>query len=256
MSAPFPPIPTGSGRHPVIMVAIAATDLAAAVAFYRAVFGWPLATVSPELASAAPSSGPMVTIRGGTPAGFQGVVPFIGVPDVATALSAVTTDGATVERAPWQAPMIGTLARFTDPFGTVYGLATLPDGLPAPAHVPAPFGDAPRPPAATVCSLEMHAGDLDGAARFAGSHWGWGTLPTMPQYLMFDAGAGIGGVLQSHTPASRGVAYIYTNDVRATLDASDAAGGKRMGDAMAMPGMATFGYFSDPSGTMLGLMGR
>jgi predicted enzyme related to lactoylglutathione lyase len=62
-------------------------------------------------------------------------------------------------------------------------------------------------------------------------------------------------VIQSHTPATRGVAYIYATDVAATLTAIDAAGGKRMGDAMAMPGMATFGYFTDPSGTVVGLIG-
>ena len=113
-----------------------------------------------------------------------------------------------VERAPWPMPMVGTLARFTDPSGTVYGLATSPSAAPLP-HVPAPFGDAPKPPHGTVCSLEMHAGDLEAAARFFGSQFGWGTLPTMPQFLMFDAGAGIGGVFQSHTPASRGVVYRY-----------------------------------------------
>jgi predicted enzyme related to lactoylglutathione lyase len=240
------------------MVAIAATELAASAAFYRSVFGWPLVTVSPELASAALPSGPVVTLRGNTPSGFQGVVPFIAVPSVEAALKQVTSAGAAVERAPWQAPMMGTLARFTDPFGTVYGLASVPAGAPpAPyaQHVPAPFGDAPRPPSATVCSLELHAGDLEAAARFVAVHWGWGTMPSMPPYLMFDAGAGIGGVFQSHSPASRGVAYVFAPDVRATLDAIDAAGGQRMGDAMAMPGMATFGYFSDPSGTMLGLIG-
>ena len=65
----------------------------------------------------------------------------------------------------------------------------------------------------------------------------------------------MGGVFQSHTPALRGVAYLYSSNVSATLSAIDAAGGKRMGDPMAMPGMATFGYFTDPSGTTMGLIG-
>jgi predicted enzyme related to lactoylglutathione lyase len=72
---------------------------------------------------------------------------------------------------------------------------------------------------------------------------------------MFDAGAGIGGVFQSHTPTTAGLAYIAVADVTATLTAIDAAGGKRLGDPMAMPGMATFGYFTDPSGTTMGLLG-
>ncbi len=254
MGTALPPIPKGNGQHPVVMAAIAANDLAASTAFYRTVFGWPLMQVSPDIASAALPAGPMVTLRAKTPDGFQGVVPFIAVANVEAALQQVVGAGATIERAPWQAPMIGTLARFTDPSGTIYGLASPTAGAPIP-HVPAPFGDAPKPPTGAVCSLEMHAGDLDAAAQFFGSQFGWGTFPTMPQYLMFDAGAGIGGVFQSHTPASRGVAYIYAASVAGTLDAIDAAGGKRMGEAMAMPGMATFGYFSDPSGTMMGLIG-
>jgi predicted enzyme related to lactoylglutathione lyase len=237
------------------MVVIAAAKFDASVAFYRAVFGWQLAAISDTLAVAALASGPIVTLRGDTPAGYQGVVPFISVTDVPVAMQEAIAAGATVERAPWHTPMTGTLARFTDPSSTIYGLSSMPDGHAATPHVPAPFGDAPRPPDSTVCSLEMYAGDLASQATFVRDLWGWSTRDTMPKYLMFDAGAGIGGVFQSHTPASRGVAYIYASDVRATLDAIDAAGGARMGEAMAMPGMATFGYFGDPSGTMLGLIG-
>lgn len=254
MGSSLPPIPTGNGQHPILMVVIAANDLAASTAFYRTVFGWSLMSVAPDLASAALASGPAVTLRAGTPAGFQGVVPFIAVPDVDAALQQAIGGGAALERAPWQAPMMGTFARITDPAGTVYGLASAPAGH-APPHVPAPFGDAPKPPNGTVCSLEMHAGNLEVAAQFFGTQFGWATLPTMPQFLMFDAGAGIGGVFQSHTPATRGVAYLYADSVSDTLAAVDAAGGKRLGDPMAMPGMATFGYFTDPSGTTMGLIG-
>jgi uncharacterized protein len=244
----------GSGRHPVIMITIAASDLAASTEFYRRVFHWPFAAISPELASAAPPGGPMVTLRANDATSAQGVVPFIAVDNLAGAIDTVIAEGGSLERAPGNAPMVGMLARVTDPSGTVYGLATAPPGF-APAHTPAPFGDAPKPLADTVCSLEMHAAPLDTAAHFFRAIFGWETQPTMPQYLMFDAGAGIGGVFQSHTPASRGVAYIYAPDVRATLAQITAAGGQPMGEAMTMPGMATFGYFGDPSGTMMGLIG-
>ncbi|MCC6929281.1 MAG: VOC family protein [Gemmatimonadaceae bacterium] len=253
MGSALPPIPKGTGQHPIAMITIAANDFAASTAFYHAVFGWQLMTITADIAATALASGPAVTLRAKTPDGFQGVVPFIAVADVPAALQQVVAAGGAVERAPWAMPMAGTLARFTDPAGTVYGLASAPS--PAPPHIPAPFGDARRPPNGTVCTLEMHAGDLDVAARFFGAQFGWGTLPTMPQYLMFDAGAGIGGVFQSHTPATRGLAYLYAADVTATLAAIEAAGGKRMGEPMAIPGMATFGYFTDPSGTAMGLIG-
>ena len=77
----------------------------------------------------------------------------------------------------------------------------------------------------------------------------------MPQYLAFDPGAGIGGVFQSHTPSLPAVAYIYVTDVAAKLAEIDAAGGKRMCEPMAMPGLGCFGYFTDPSGTSMGLIG-
>jgi predicted enzyme related to lactoylglutathione lyase len=254
MGAAMPPIPKGNGQHPVIMVSIAANALDASVAFYRTIFNWPIASVGADLAAATPAAGPMVTFRAGLPSGYQGAVPFIGVDIVEQALAQMVQGGGAIERAPWTAPMLGTLARFSDPAGTMYGLAQLTSGA-VPPHIPAPFGDAPRPPHGALCSLEMHAGDLDRAAHFFGTEFGWGTLPTMPQYCMFDPGAGIGGVFQSHTPVARGLAYIYANDVSATLTAIEAAGGRAMGEPMAMPGMATFGYFTDPSGTALGLIG-
>ena len=254
MGTGMPAVPPGTGEHPVLMIVLSANDLAASSAFYSTVFGWQLHKLSPELATAALTSGPVVTLRANNPEGFQGMVPFIGTRNVAATMDAVVHAGGGVERAPWSVPMMGTLARVTDPAGTIYGLA---DALPPGAipRIPIPFGDAPKPPDGTVCSLEMHAGDLDVAARFFGEHFGWGTQAMMPQFLTFDPGAGVGGVFQSHTPALRGVAYLYSTNVSATLAAIDAAGGKRLGDPMAMPGMATFGYFTDPSGTTMGLIG-
>jgi hypothetical protein len=252
MTAPTP-APLGPGAHPINSIAVAANDLAASRAFYSTVFGWKFFDVSPEIATTALASGPAVTLRAGTPPGFQGVVPFLAVPNVEQALSRIAAAGGATEHEPWQVPMAGTLARFTDPAGTIYGLmGAMPAPLPP---IPAPFGDAPRPPANTVCSLEMHAGDLDVAGRFFGDVFGWGTQAMMPQFLTFHPGAGIGGVFQSHTAAARGVAYIYVDDVEGSVAAIERAGGTRMGDPMRMPGLACFGYFRDPSGTMMGLMG-
>ncbi len=168
-------------------------------------------------------------------------------------LNTVVASGGAVERAPWTIPMMGTLARFTDPSGTVYGLtdALALGGSP---RVPMPFGTNPKPAAGAICSLEMYASS-EKSANFFHTLFGWGTLPTMPAYVAFDPGAGIGGVFQSHTPALPAVAYIYSSDVNASLTVIEAAGGARLGDAMSMPGMGTFGYFKDPSGSSMGLIG-
>jgi predicted enzyme related to lactoylglutathione lyase len=246
--------PRGSGAHPVVMVSVFAPELAASTAFYGAVFGWRAQPLTSSLTAMMVPAGPSIVLRSGD-AVTQGVVPFIGVPDVAAALQRIEASGGATERAPWSMPMAGTLARFRDASGTVYGLTSAIAPAPMP-HVPMPFGDNPRPPVHSVCSLEMYAADGMAAGAFFGEQFGWGFAETMPAYVGFDAGAGIGGVFQSHTPVAPSMAYVFVDDVSATLNAIDANGGRRMGDAMAMPGMATFGYFTDPSGTGMGLIGR
>ena len=249
----LPQAPPGSGQHPVALVVISANDLVASGAFYTRVFGWPMMKMSAELLVANVTAGPMIALRSNVPAGFPGIVPYVRVPDVDAMLEHVIAAGATLERARWTMPMMGTMARFADASGTIYGLTTAvsPTGTP---HVPMPFGTNPKPPANSICSLEMYARS-DVSPQFFTECFGWNTLPTMPAYVAFDVGAGIGGVFQSHTPALPAVAYIYVADVAAALVAIDAAGGKRQGDAMHMPGMGTFGYFTDPSGTTMAMIG-
>ena len=251
MTMPQPP--AGNGKHPVVLVVITAKDLAASSAFYASVFGWQMMKMSVELTAVSATAGPMIALRAGMPDGFPGVVPFIGVTDVDDMLKQVIAAGGAVERASWKIPMMGTLARFKDLAGTIYGLtnAVSPTGSPP---VPMPFGTNPKPPAGTICSLEMYSAG-DATPQFFHDVFGWGTLPTMPAFVAFDPGAGIGGVFQSHTPSLPAVAYIYVNDVATTLSAIDAAGGARLGDPMSMPGMGTFGYFKDPSGSSVGLIG-
>lgn len=249
----LPQAPAGNGKHPVVLTVISANDLAASSAFYASLFGWQVMKMSAELTAISATAGPMIALRAGMPDGFPGVVPFIGVTNVDAMLEQVVAAGGAVERASWKIPMMGTLARFKDVAGTIYGLtnAVSPTGSP---HVPMPFGTNPKPPAGAICSLEMYSSG-DGTPQFFHDVFGWGTLPTMPAFVAFDPGAGIGGVFQSHTPALTAVAYIYVDDVATMLMAIGAAGGTRLGDAMSMPGMGTFGYFKDPSGSSMGLIG-
>lgn len=251
MEMPSPP--PGSGQHPIVLVVITANELAASSAFYASVFGWQMQKMSDELVAVSTPAGPTAALRANLPADFPGMVPYLGVRDVDGMMGRVVDAGASVERASWRVPMLGTLARFRDVSDTIYGVTdTLaPNGSPS---MPMPFGGNPKPPAGAICSVEMYAKD-DASPRFFRDVFGWGTLPTMPQYVAFDPGAGIGGVFQSHTPALPAVAYIYVADVGDTLIQLEAAGGKRQGNPMAMPGMGTFGYFTDPSGTTMGLIG-
>jgi predicted enzyme related to lactoylglutathione lyase len=254
MGFELPRVPEGSGQHPIALVVISAKDLAASSAFYSQVFGWQIQPMSAELASFVGAAGPTGALRAKVPAGFPGMVPYIGVPDVDAMLQRLVAAGGTIERVAWSIPMVGKLARFKDPAGTIYGLtdAITPGGAP---RIPIPMGSNPKPPAGAICSLEMYAAEEAATATFFGSLFGWGTLATMPQYMAFDPGAGVGGVFQSHTPAMPALAYIYATDVGAKLAEIEAAGGKRIGEPMRMPGAGCFGYFKDPSDTNIGLIG-
>ncbi|MEO5617492.1 MAG: VOC family protein [Candidatus Eisenbacteria bacterium] len=254
MGVEMPEVPAGGGKHPIPIVAIAANDLAASAAFYSKLFAWKIVPFSSELTTAVTPAGPSVSLLSNVPEGFQGTVPFIGVPDVSAALDRVAAAGGSIERAAWDVPPVGRFARFKDTSGTIYGFtdAVPPGGLP---RLRVPFGSNPKPPAGAICSLEMHASDGAAAARFFGGLFDWGTMEMMPEYMGFDPGAGVAGVFQSHTPAIPALAYLYVADVGAKLAEIDAAGGKRTADPMPLPGVATFGYFTDPSGTNMGLLG-
>ncbi|HEX7878471.1 MAG TPA: VOC family protein [Candidatus Eisenbacteria bacterium] len=254
MTSEMPTMPAGSGQHPVTLVVISANRLDESTGFYSSLFGWKMQPLSGELTAIITPDGPAAALRTRVPAGFPGIVPYLRVSDVEAAMARVVAAGATVERAPWNVAPVGTLARFKDASGTIYGVTNGMAGRPTPA-IPVPFGDNPKPLPGSICSLEMYAADGAAAAAFFGEQFGWGSAAMMPQYMSFNPGAGISGVFQSHTPALPAVAYIYVSDVHATIAAIEAAGGKRVGDPMAMPGMATFGYFTDASGTSMGLIG-
>jgi predicted enzyme related to lactoylglutathione lyase len=253
MTIEMPAIPKGNGEHPIALVVISANRPAASSGFYSRLFGWQLQPMSGDLTGVVPPAGPMTVLQSNIPPGFPGMVPFIRVPDVDATLARLVAAGGTIERATWSLPKIGKLARFKDVAGTIYGLtdAVAPGGTP---YIPMPIGSNPKPPAGAICSLEMYAAD-EGVADFFGDVFGWGTLATMDHYTAFDAGAGVGGIFQSHTPSLPALAYIYVADVEAKLGEIDAAGGKPLGEPMRMPGAGCFGYFRDPSDTSMGLIG-
>jgi predicted enzyme related to lactoylglutathione lyase len=254
MGFEMPKIPEGSGKHPIALVVVSANNADASSTFYSKLFGWQLHPMSAELTGFVSPAGPSGALRSNVPTGFPGMVPYIAVLDVDAMLTRVVAAGGAIEKPSWSVPMIGRLARFKDPAGTIYGLtgSALLGGLP---RIPMPVGSNPKPPSGAICHVEMYAADGAVAARFFGELFGWGTLATMPQYMAFDPGAGAGGIFQSHTPSMPAVAYIYTTDVDAKLAEIEEAGGQRMGEPLRMPGAGCFGYFQDPSHTSMGLIG-
>src|SRR4051812_32969164 len=173
MSFEIPKVPAGSGRHPIAMVVISANHLEASKKFYASLFGWEFQTLGPELQAFGAAAGPGGALRSNIPAGFPGMVPYISVDDVDVALKMVTHAGGSIEKATFNVPGAGRLARFKDSSGTIYGLTGSP--VLAMPSMPMPFGSNPKPPAGAICSIEMYAADHDGATRFFGEMFGWGT---------------------------------------------------------------------------------
>ncbi len=250
-----PQAPRGSGVHPISWVEIRARNLPAAAEFYGAVFGWELQAFGDTY---------MMYYRDGIlgmgfSAGWKDILPdsliYISVPDIDDAVAKVEQRGGElIEPKQPIGPDMPNSAIIRNAEGVHVGLF---DGPKSPQpYVPAPWS-APEPVAAnSICSVEIHGGtDLAAAEKFYGGLFGWGTVAMGPQYMMYDPGAGVGGVFQAHTPQAPVMIYIYVDDVLATLEKIKASGGKQIGEAAAMPGMGMFGYFSDPNGVVLGLIG-
>jgi len=249
----IPTAPRGTGAHPVALTTISSGDLPRSRDFYARLFGWEMMPLSPEVCGAATPGGQSAALRANNPAGFPAMVPYLFAPDVDKAVAAAVAVGGVVQKPKWKVPMVGAMARVTAPGGTLVGFVDSAEMRPA-AALPFPLGPGAKPPPGTICSLELYARDFAQTSKFFGA-LGWGTRETMPQFLAFDAGAGMPGVFQSHTPALPAVAYIYAADVAGKLKEIEGAGGKRMAEPMSMPGMGSFGYFTDCTGTAMGLIG-
>lgn len=241
-------------HHPISVVVLPARDFEASRRFYNAAFGWRMRRLTESVAVSFVPTGPAVVLRRYDAGDESPTVPLLQVADVEQALADVLARGGTRVADPYEVPLGGRIVRFADPSGTVYGLTSnIPPG--AVPQVPIPVGANPRPADGTVCSIEMHAGDLDATAAFFANAFGWRAIPTLPHSTAFDPGAGITGIWQSHTPSTRALPYIYVASVEQALRDVEQAGGVRRGAPTVVPGMATFGYFTDPSGTPMGVMG-
>ena len=251
-NSPIPTAPKGAGTHGIGWIEIRANNLEASGMFYQEVFGWEIESFTPaykvfKVAAGGPNGG----LRGASPAGTPACTPYIFASDVAMAQTQVVAAGGKKLTEPENIGG-GWIGHFAAPNGVIYGLADSPIHQP---HIPAPFGAGPKPGVNSLCSLEMYGGpDLAATGQFFQDLFGWASFDSMPGYRMFDAGVSIGGVFQGHTPGTTSIAYIYVSDVAAKLTEIEDAGGKRMGEPMGMPGV-TFGYFTDPSGTAMGLIG-
>ncbi|MCX4744392.1 VOC family protein [Kitasatospora sp. NBC_01287] len=146
---------------------LGAPDVAAAVAFYGAVFGWEAQSFGEE------AEGYAVLRVGGRAVGAVGRLTeagarsawtvYFNTPDAGAAAEAVLDAGGTVRLPPTDAGKEGRLAQFTDPQGgrfAVWQPGTMP-GM--------ELTDEPG----SLCWAELYTTDAAAAKRFYGGLFGW-----------------------------------------------------------------------------------
>ncbi len=109
-----------------------------------------------------------------------------------------------------------------------------------------------------IIHVELTSADLDRAAAFYGTAFGWTTeaSPFVGGYLVASTGAGDGidaAVMSRDYQQQAAIAWIDVDDLDATLTAVTDAGGTAAGDPRELPGVGWLAYVRDPDGTLLGL---
>lgn len=108
-----------------------------------------------------------------------------------------------------------------------------------------------------VVHIEFSAQDREATGKFYSDLFGW-EVAQMPEmnYATFDTGNNVGGgfnPVNENNPAGTVLVYIGTDDIDASLAKAESLGGKIVTPKTEIPGTGWFGFFSDPTGNMVGL---
>lgn len=108
-----------------------------------------------------------------------------------------------------------------------------------------------------IVHVEISAKDRKALSKFYADVFGWEMEHAdQMNYTTFKAGDGIGGgfnPVNEQNPAGTVTVYIETEDVTASLNSVQKAGGTILVPESEIPGMGKFGMFRDPQGNMIGL---
>lgn len=107
----------------------------------------------------------------------------------------------------------------------------------------------------------INADDVDRAKAFYETLFGWSFTPWGPPdfYQIRGTTPGVLGALHERrelVPGQRTIAFEPTfavDDIRATLDAAAANGGRVAMEPYRIPGVGEIGYFVDPEGNLVGV---
>ncbi len=107
-----------------------------------------------------------------------------------------------------------------------------------------------------IVHFEFMCNDVAKAKEFYGKVFEWGfedTTEPMPYTMIRTGQAPEGGMMAKppDAPCPSLNVYFEVNDVSATLDKVTQAGGKVVVPKTDMPGIGSFGFFSDPDGVVV-----
>jgi uncharacterized protein len=110
--------------------------------------------------------------------------------------------------------------------------------------------------AGRVIHFEIPVDDGERAVTFYQRALGWDLerWGPMEYWTARGEGEGIDGALSKRAPESPGlIFYIQVDDIAATLDAIEAAGGRRLTEPMPIPTMGWSAHFEDSEGNRVGV---
>lgn len=115
---------------------------------------------------------------------------------------------------------------------------------------------------AKVCHFAINADDVQRAKAFYEAVFGWTFDPWGPPdfYQIKNAGAGVLGALQGRRELKPGVrmagyeATVGVEDLKATIAAVEAVGGRILMQPYRIEGVGELIYFEDPEGNFVGAM--
>lgn len=110
-------------------------------------------------------------------------------------------------------------------------------------------------PVGTPVWVELASSDLDTSAAFYAAVFGWTRAPYNPGTFDFSLGeVEVGGVIpKTEDVPDKWAMYLKVEDIRATLSATIAAGGRILHDPVRESGHGVWATLEDPSGAEFGV---
>jgi predicted enzyme related to lactoylglutathione lyase len=235
---------------------IMSQDIAKALKFYTALFGWTVneMDMGPAgkyhmLMKGDAAVGGAMTAPPGVPAHWM---MSVGTEDVDATARQIPELGGKLLMQPTTVPDMVRFAVGMDPQGATFGVV---QGLGPSASTP-PYDGPPRP--GMFCWDELHTKDLEAAKRFYGTLFGWTgkTGGDADGYWHWqNKGKDIGGMMALQMPnvPPNWLGYIAAVDVDGDTKKTKDLGGKVMMEPMDMPKVGKFSVVQDPTGATFAL---